>query len=338
MAAPPLLEQATALAALVDDVRGELVDVYALTADVAATRFDVSGTRDGGVFTRPTVAVQQFGDDGLVTRSDIYAPEQLDEALALVDELTGVLGRSMTAPTPTAASRFMEGPWCEAVTRADENAIAAVAAPDIVVEDRRPAIQTRVEGRAAHVADMMLILRRAGVDIRCESLATRGERLALGRLTYIGRRNRVEMLNVAEIDETAQHLVRAVIFEPEQEDAAYAELDRRAIELRGDLGAGIAVVSSWAAAYRTGDIERLRDCFVPDAVIVDHRPARFGAATVSEFVDLASELFTLTESTALRIIEVAVATPGAIVFRMRTTGQASGGVFENESWASGVFR
>ena len=329
-------EQATALAALVDDVQGELVDVYALTADVAVTRFDVSGTRDGGVFTRPTVTVQQFGHDGLVTRSDIYVPEQLDEALALVDELTG-RAPSVSAPTPTATTRFMEGPWREAMTRADEKAIAAIAAPDIVIEDRRPSLQSRVEGRAAHVADMMLILPRAGVDIRCESLATRGERLALGRLTYIGRRNRVEMLNVAETDETGQHLVRAFIYEPEQEDAAYAELDARAVERGGEQWAGFTVIASWAAAYGTGDVERLRNCFVPDAVIVDHRPARFGAATVDEFVDLASELFALAESTALRIIEVTVATPRAAVFRMRTTGRMDGGSFENESWASAVF-
>ena len=97
------------------------------------------------------------------------------------------------------------------------------------------------------------------------------------------------------------------------------------------------MVASWAAAYGTGDVERLRDCFTPDAVVVDHRPARFGSATRDEFVDLASELFALAESTALRIIEVASTTSRATVFRMRTTGRMDGGVFENESWASGVF-
>ena len=272
----------------------------------------------------------------LVDSAPDKVPAKLDDALALADTVTAGVAPSVSAPTPTATTRFMEV-QCEEMARADESAIAAASAPGIVVEDRRPLFQSRVEGRAAHVANMMLILPRPGVDVRCESLATRGERLALVRLSYIGRRNHVEMLNVCQLDETEQRLVGVVVFEPEQEDAAYVELDERAVALGGEQWAGFRVVASWADAYGTGDVELLRDCFVPDAVIVDHRPARFGAATRDEFADLASELFALAESTALRIIEVTAATERATVFRMRTTGRIDGGSFENESWASGVF-
>ena len=98
------MDQGKALAAIVDDVKGELVDVYVVTAEVAAIRFDVSGSQNGGVFVRPTITVNRFGPDGLVDWSAIFAPEQIDEAFEVVDELTEGTARSASGPTPTATT------------------------------------------------------------------------------------------------------------------------------------------------------------------------------------------------------------------------------------------
>ena len=62
------------------------------------------------------------------------------------------------------------------------------------------------------------------------------------------------------------------------------------------------------AVYGNGDVALLRECCLPDAVIVDHRPALFGAHGVEEFLERTTSLLALTTSTKLRIIEIPIAT------------------------------
>ena len=182
----------------------------------------------------------------------------------------------------------------------------------------------------------MLVAEQSGIDVQCEPVATRGDRLMLMRTVYVGGGYRVELFNLFETDEAGEHLVRTVAFEPEQEDAAYAELDRRSLEL-GDLGVLFPI--SVVAAYDDGNRERLRECFAPDAVIVDHRPAQFGTQGVEEFVERTSSLYTLTASTRSRVIEIPIASGSASVSRVRTTGTTpDGGVFESERWSVGIAR
>jgi hypothetical protein len=219
---------------------------------------------------------------------------------------------------------------------ADAEQIGAIYSPDVVAEDRRPLFQRRVEGRQAAVSAKMLVAEQSGIDVQCEPVATRGDRLMLMRTAYVGPSYRVELLNLFEADETGQHLVRTVAFEPEQEDAAYAELDRRAIELGGP---GVRLAVRVTSAYGNGDVAFLRECCLPDAVIVDHRPALFGAHGLEEFLERTSSLLALTASTKLRIIEIPISTASGVVSRLRTTGlTADGGLFESERWSVAMIR
>ena len=226
--------------------------------------------------------------------------------------------------------------WREAMVTADAEEIGAIYSPDVVAEDRRPLFQRRVDGRQAAVTAKMFVAEQSGIDVQCEPLATRGDRLMLMRTAYVGASYRVELLNLFETDETGRNLVRTVAFEPEQEDAAYAELDRRAIEL---LGPGVLPTITVTTAYDNGDVALLRECCLPDAVIVDHRPALFGTHGVEEFLERTSSLLALTTSTKLRIVEIPIATASGGVSRLRTTGlTADGGLFESERWSVGMIR
>src|SRR5262249_42810753 len=143
-----------------------------------------------------------------------------------------------------------------------------------------------------------------------EVLATRGNRLMLGRYVWQGSDGHVgpseiEYLSIIEVDDRGDH-VAVVMFDPDDLDAAYAELDER-------YAAGEA--APYAAAWQTylrlwralaaQDWEQLVATFAPDFVIEDHRPVGlFTSFSRDEWVASARALFDLRPDTTVRLAHV----------------------------------
>ena len=146
----------------------------------------------------------------------------------------GELAPGPNGPSPNAASRYLER-WAAAITNGDADALASLlTAPDSVTIDRR-----RVVGSTLDAADRTTNaqwLARRGLEVRCTLLATRGEQLALSRQEYRHPLTLVEMLAVVEVPADGALEQRTVIFDVDDEDAAYAELDERAGGSAGTTG------------------------------------------------------------------------------------------------------
>ena len=178
----------------------------------------------------------------LINRSEMFGETDLDAALARFDELS--------RPTPrlqNTASRTYERMWTYFAAR-EWAAMAETLAPDMLDDDRRRVVNAGVRhGRDALTANMRA-LAEVGVDsVTSSVVATRGERLALSRVRLSARRGEVsaDVLDIAEID-IDNRIVASVVFDLDDIDAAFAELDAR--YLAGEAAASRTHV----VGHRTG--------------------------------------------------------------------------------------
>ena len=110
--------------------------------------------------------------------------------------------------------------------------MAETLAEDISTEDRRRLVGAGVlHGRDAEIDDMRASADVGVTNIAPTVIATRGERLALSRARSSGRDQRPEAfhtdaLGIVEINADNQ-IVARVMFDPDDIDAAFAELDAR---------------------------------------------------------------------------------------------------------------
>jgi hypothetical protein len=134
----------------------------------------------------------------------------------------------MTAVPDNAAAEA----WRRAIDAAlagDWDGVAARIAPDAEVDDRRAGLTVRYQGAENVLADFKRVIAavRAVDDI---VIATSGDRLALVRTHWTGERQGFEFemnfLSVAACD-ADQRLLSWVVFDPDDEATAVAELDGR---------------------------------------------------------------------------------------------------------------
>jgi hypothetical protein len=127
-------------------------------------------------------------------------------------------------------------------------------------------------GRDADIANMRAIADLGVVKIALTIIATRGDRLALCRARMSGRDQRpeafyTEALNVLEID-TNNRIAAQVVFDPDDIDAAFEELDTR--YARGEAAAPShtwSVIAQSCAAANRRELPRT----TMDSVFIDHR-------------------------------------------------------------------
>ena len=202
----------------------------------------------------------------LLSRCEAFDETDLDAALARFEELH--------PPTPrleNAASQVAKRFWGYFVAR-DWDAMAVLIADDVATEDRRRVVSAGSwHGRDFDIASM-----RATADIGASNatltvVATRGNRLALSRVRLSGQDQRpeafhTEALGIAEID-PAGRLVAHVAFDPEDFDAAFAELDARYL-----AGEAAAHARTWSVIARECAAFNRHELTAVDYITVDHRP------------------------------------------------------------------
>ncbi len=302
--ADTLLRGFRSLLDLATDVTTRVDDVLRLEPDAVLLRWTVTGIdrASGGAFESEFLLLWVFGPDGRVVRDETFDANRATEAVARFDALVGDSGTTSTAElatTPFAnaaveSTSRLSASW---LTR-DWPGLLALLPAEFRYLDRRPMARLELD-RHGYVQFIRQLGDMSSVRIAGEILATRGERLALGRLQVdvaggdVGP-SEVEFLDVVETNERGETVAR-VRFDPTDLDAAYAELDAR-------YAAGEAAAHPHAAAWlgrfprlaTARDWDGLVACCAPAFVAHDHRLAGWGtlgdAAAWAESMRVLSDL------------------------------------------------
>jgi len=168
-----------------------------------------------------------------------------------------------------------------------------------------------------------------------ELLATRGERLALLRVEITsevgdGGSALGELLWLVEVDANGRRVL-LVTFDPEDIDAAYAELDDRYQAGEAACDRRAAVTRAFVGAFATRDWSTMAGLLAPDIEVHDHRllgwePLR-GRAAYRHALEMLVEL---APDVRLRIDHVRMVGSGFLCVT-RWLGTHEGGVFEAPS-------
>ena len=225
----------------------------------------------------------------MVNRCEVFEEADLDAAIARFEQLN--------RPEPrleNAASRVYER-YRRNFAAADWDAISAMLAHDMFSDDRRRMVGAGIRrGRAAEIEDVQTIA-GVGANMSADVIATRGERLALSRIRFstLGQQPQgflVDALGIIEID-TDELIAARVGFDPDDIDAAFAELDAR--YLAGEAAVHSDTWSVISQAYAALN-RRALPTTTPDWTSVDHR--RFGTIetnaltpNIRAFWDITSE-------------------------------------------------
>lgn len=239
--------------------------VHRLTDHGAVVTHVAQGTSQGG-FEAEWQGLQLLAFEGeLLCRSELFDEEELDVALAKLDELS-----RPAPPLGNAASRVYDRIFAYFAAR-DWTSMAAVMAEDILDDDRRRVANAGLRrGRDAMIANM-----RTGADLGARSItstviATRGDRLVLRHLRFSGQGPeafQAELLGIAEIDADEQMVV-AVQFDLDDIDDAFKELDAR--YLAGEASAHAHTWSAVVGVYAALNRHEL-PAATPKWIDIDHR-------------------------------------------------------------------
>jgi hypothetical protein len=202
----------------------------------------------------------------LISGVEIFDEADLDAALARFDEL-----HSQRRQLENAASRA-HARLNACIAAGDWNAASETLADDIAIDDRRRVVNAGIQyGRDATIANL-----RGAIDLGLTKIspivtATRGDRLELCRTCLEGQDGpdafRMEFCSVHEVD-ADERIVARVVFDPDDFEAAIAELDARYL-----AGEAAAYSQTWSiitqayAAVNRGELAPTK----PDWINIDHR-------------------------------------------------------------------
>ena len=197
----------------------------------------------------------------------MFDESDLDAALARFDELHPQMPR-----LENAAGRIVERYLAHFAAR-DWAALAELLADDIIADDRRRVVNAGIRrGRDVHIADNRVVVEVSAPTVSSSVIATRGERLALAHVRIVNRvmsgEVGAEVLGIAEID-ADERIVALVIFDPDDIDAAFEELDARYL-----AGEAAAYADTWSvnsrlcAGFNRGELPATTQ----DWIYIDHRP------------------------------------------------------------------
>ncbi len=281
----------------------------------------IGGTRDGGPFEMPLVALGQFDAEGRITALTTFDMDDLDTARAEYARLTQppVVDRFENAAT-RAAQRFQEQQNAQ-----DWQAFLATVPPDLVCQDRRPGFARDYVGEDA-LSFYQAAFRLDEVRLDREVVATRGESLALERSVARFRDGvagpaEVACLGVIETDAQGR-VATQVLFDVDDITGAFDELDARYVELGG------ADMRAARDAFNSRDWERYAAFLPEDAAIDDRRTTTgYGQLDRDGFVAYERTILDVAPDVTLRIDHVVAETRATLVVGA-ISGTHEGGPFE----------
>jgi hypothetical protein len=231
------------------------------------------GTRDGGPFEIPVLAVVELDAEGRQKRVDLYDPEKLEAAQARFSEIDAPAAES---PFHNIASRGWRDGVIAAWSARDVPRFRALHEKLRWYRDHRRLLRLDLDrdGFLEFTVPQVETATRATIDL----LATRGEQLALLRATQVMAgdeygESAIDSLFLVESDEHGTPLAYDR-YDQGDEEMAFAELDARAWP-DDSTGAGRfnRIILPAVAAH---DWDAGLEAFAPGLVGRDHRLAGWG--------------------------------------------------------------
>ncbi len=295
------------------------------------------GTRDGGLFEDQRIIVIVNDEHGLTTCVDQYDVDQLDAARARFAEVTA----KRTAPRiENDATRVVDRVRATWESR-DWDGFAAIFAPGFQNTDRRKMVLVTLD-REQYLKQQRPEFELPSSRLSTDVIATRGARLAMIRCVWQGSDGltgpmELEFVGLVEVDERGDQLA-LVWFDPDDLDAAYAELDARFDAGEARRYPAIADFQlSFYESFARRDWAALSALYTPDLLVRDHR--RLGWEEIrgrDTYVRSLLSLAELAPDARIRLDHVLGLsdTAGLVVFAW--TGTRDGGVFEDQKVSVGV--
>ena len=255
---------------LTPDLKIHIEAVHRLDSFGAVITHTASGSSPEG-FDAEWRAIDTLTVEGdRITGCEIFDEADLDAALARFDELQPQAPR-----LENAASRVYER-LQDYFGASDNDALTEILADNISHDDRRRVVNSGLRhGRDAVMAEFSALAEVGVTNHTSDVIATRGQHLVLSRARTSGRDQsaeafHVEVLDIVEIDAKERFAAR-VVFDPDDIDAAFEELDAR--YLAGEAAAHAHTWSNIAQAYTAVNRHELPPT-TPDWVNIDHRRGR----------------------------------------------------------------
>ena len=279
---------------LAPDVKNRIVAVHRMSYVGAVFTQALSATsRESFEAEWRDVVLLTFRGDSM-SRCEVFEESDLDAALARFDELNRQLPQLENAATRQNARLAV------AFNRRDLEGILGTVATDAHYDDRRKGL--RYEGPMnAEFVHGLLYDESESWRLEVESIAIRGDRLALSRHTYRDaadpdRPIAVEAINLTEVGDNG--LARnSIVFDTDDVDAAFAELDARYV-----AGEAAAHSDAWMAITRSFAVFNNHE--LPSTAIewIDHR--RLVGSGPSDLAETTQAAWDMTQNICSRIESV----------------------------------
>lgn len=207
--------------------------VLALEPEALLVRRTWLGTdrRGGGSYENVNLVLFIFGADGRVARGEAFDVDDEVEALARFDDLARNARSDPSSPTSANAASRAAQRLLDAHRALDIERVAEMLAPGFHNIDRRRMLQTDLD-REQFIESFRWVFQKVSrFDPATRLLTTRGDRLALfharwGFTEPGGGPSEIEFLQIWETDASGR-IAGGVGFDPDDLDAAYAELEAR---------------------------------------------------------------------------------------------------------------
>ncbi|WP_231996728.1 BTAD domain-containing putative transcriptional regulator [Mycobacterium scrofulaceum] len=252
---------------LTPEFRVTIEAVHRISNIGAVVTIDSEGSSRDGLAVEWRMIQLLTVDGDRLTRCEMFDETDLAAAIARFDQL------SQPAPTPQNAASRVVHQFLTHFGSHDWEAMAELLADDFCSDDRRSVINAGIRGgRDIEMANWRATAEVWMSDVRATVVATRGENLALFRFTFTSQDAlpvsfQAAALGVVEIDDD-NRCAAAVIFDPDNIDAAISELDAR--YLAGEAAEHSLTWSVITHAYAAANRHELPPT-TPDWSNVDHR-------------------------------------------------------------------
>jgi hypothetical protein len=331
-----------ALLELVDDLAARVDEILDLRADALLVRASWAATEraGGGRSEWSCLTLWTFGDDGLSARDEMFDVDRTAKALARFDELTSAaIGTHDPLRIPPNAATRAQERYGAAIAKDDREALDALCAPDLVIEERRH-LMLNSGGRDMLLASSRYI-RKARTQSRSSWLATAGDRLAL-QYTYWWQPEGVspfelETISLTEVDADGR-IIAVIVFDGDARRAASLEMLERYARSETARWAP-ATLFEFRRAVNEHDLERVRAVLPRDFFFDDHR--RTGLGRLESAAEYIASLAALYEESPDAVIEslyeVARSDRGVLAVTRTFGTLATGGPFESVFLALTLF-
>jgi DNA-binding SARP family transcriptional activator/ketosteroid isomerase-like protein len=226
----------------------------------------------------PFLALTRVDDIGLLDEFVMFEPEAMDDAIAALDDMAARTAFENDATRAVARVRagFAARDW---------EMVETTLRPDWVQDDRRSVVAVPLDPEQS-MASMRFIFDGGGQIDAFDLVATRGRSLVLYRTRWRVPEfdTTADVLQVSEVDATG-HSGRTVLFDIEDIEGAYAELDRLFLEGEGSEHADVHLLGmSLLDALARLDTEAVGDLLAPDFRLQDHRNVGLPVLTRDEWL------------------------------------------------------